>query len=503
MEESKESPKPLSRDSNAPIKGFGVEKEGIKADELIPNKDILQDLQDIQGPSIIIDTDCGWDDSLAVGLLLSSEYNENVRLVTTVGGMHCGKEGAALMQTLLNTVGGSSCSTRIVRGSNKHANKGQGFLDSHQDWASEYRDVLRGIPSSLSSPAVAHFGGGNSGPVRIVPSSDDSDGDEDRVVRADDEGNAEKEPALLVVKEEEKVEEEEKEPVLSDTTKAIMEVLQEGRDTIILTLGPLTNIATLFKEIPKEELIKGPSIHIISMGGSFKTGGNMGETGAEFNFRMDPESVQRVLGVVESLPNFSMTLCPLDTCCPFTFEPIPADSMVRIRDRAALIMSQIQDAERECPNGPEEGTPGQCQVQAMQHLMSLLTPHLGSLAYDAVTAFYILNQNAFQKETTRIHVDKEGVSWLLSNDTKGDLPSDLDDLSGTEVTLLSQLDRRAYSGHLESILGIEEQNPVDAQEQEQEQAAPVREREREQERGPEKEKVYEKVYDKRERGRER
>jgi hypothetical protein len=57
------------------------------------------------------------------------------------------------------------------------------------------------------------------------------------------------------------------------------------------------------------------------------------------------------------------------------------------------------------------------------------------------------------------------------------------------VTLLSQLDRRAYSGHLESILGIEEQNPVDAQEQEQEQAAPVREREREQEREPEKEKV--------------
>lgn len=100
-------------------------------------------------------------------------------------------------------------------------------------------------------------------------------------------------------------------PVGDQNAKALLKSILEGSDqkVIILTLGPLTNIADLLRD----ESMLGDSIEMIYiMGGAIDVPGNLGayvkgNVTAEFNFYIDPLAASEVLS--SGVP---VTLVPLD-----------------------------------------------------------------------------------------------------------------------------------------------------------------------------------------------
>ncbi|MBU3935637.1 nucleoside hydrolase [Patescibacteria group bacterium] len=91
-----------------------------------------------------------------------------------------------------------------------------------------------------------------------------------------------------------------------NASEKIIELVKNNPDEItIITLGPLTNIATAIQRNPS---IMKRVKEIISMGGAIKVAGNKNRV-AEFNFFVDPEAAKIVF-------DFSVkkTLIPLDVC---------------------------------------------------------------------------------------------------------------------------------------------------------------------------------------------
>jgi inosine-uridine nucleoside N-ribohydrolase len=75
-----------------------------------------------------------------------------------------------------------------------------------------------------------------------------------------------------------------------DAPEAIKKVLSSGDIDLLITLGPLTNIATLLIEEPA---VKNKIKEMVVMGGSVFIAGNATEE-AEFNFYQDPEAAKVV-----------------------------------------------------------------------------------------------------------------------------------------------------------------------------------------------------------------
>lgn len=90
-----------------------------------------------------------------------------------------------------------------------------------------------------------------------------------------------------------------------DAVAFLVETLmrEPASDIVLMVLGPMTNIARLFRENPLAARRVG---RIIAMGGAIRDAGNMGPR-SEFNMAADPEAADIVLG--SGLP---IVLIPLD-----------------------------------------------------------------------------------------------------------------------------------------------------------------------------------------------
>ncbi|MGL4403667.1 MAG: nucleoside hydrolase [Fusobacteriaceae bacterium] len=93
----------------------------------------------------------------------------------------------------------------------------------------------------------------------------------------------------------------------------IIDKLDENNDVSIIALGPLTNLA---KAVNKKKDILKKAEKIIAMGGAFRTNGNCSQV-AEFNYWVDPESVNIVFNNIEN----PIELVPLDVTRKIVLTP--------------------------------------------------------------------------------------------------------------------------------------------------------------------------------------
>lgn len=101
-----------------------------------------------------------------------------------------------------------------------------------------------------------------------------------------------------------------KRKVNEDAVDFILESLKD--EVIIFALGPLTNIARAMKK----DASRFKNARIISMGGNFKSFGNMSPV-AEFNYYVDPEAADYV---IKNSPN-PIEIVPLDVTRKFVLTP--------------------------------------------------------------------------------------------------------------------------------------------------------------------------------------
>lgn len=160
--------------------------------------------------------------------------------------------------------------------------------------------------------------------------------------------------------------------------KIIEIVKQNPAEIILLTLGPLTNIAKAFLKSPSlPSIIK----KIVVMGGAITAPGNKSRA-AEFNFFVDPEAAKIVLeSEVEKI------LVPLDAC-----------------NDIVLPQKEIQGLK-------ESGSVG-------RELSRMLVPYIenikkfdamtGALMYDPLAAYYLINSAAFGFEEMDVVVETKG-----------------------------------------------------------------------------------------------
>lgn len=95
-----------------------------------------------------------------------------------------------------------------------------------------------------------------------------------------------------------------------EATRAIAEVAERNENTLIVAIGPLTNIGDYTVKYPKSR------VKIVAMGGAFRQGYiNENEPKAEFNVLMDSNSFNEVCKNA-----LDFTLCPLDVCRSFKIE---------------------------------------------------------------------------------------------------------------------------------------------------------------------------------------
>ena len=96
--------------------------------------------------------------------------------------------------------------------------------------------------------------------------------------------------------------------IFDDSCEAINDVLTQHPETIIVALGPLTNITNYIKRYPKFS----DKLNIIAMGGAVYKGYiNQSVPSAECNVALDPDSFNF------ALEQTNTTLIPLDVCRDF------------------------------------------------------------------------------------------------------------------------------------------------------------------------------------------
>lgn len=164
----------------------------------------------------------------------------------------------------------------------------------------------------------------------------------------------------------------------NDAAGQILRLVRENPDEItIVTLGPLTNIATAINRNP---MIMRKVRQIVSMGGAISVPGNMNRV-AEFNIFVDPEAASIML----RLP-VPVTLVPLDACNDVQME---LEDFKQIKDR------QLQGL----------------IVKMMRPYIANLRDDVGiaaALMYDPLTVFFLLQPESCKTDICRIQVETEG-----------------------------------------------------------------------------------------------
>ncbi len=121
----------------------------------------------------------------------------------------------------------------------------------------------------------------------------------------------------------------ENEPKLTgNAVDRIIGLVQENPGLAIITLGPLTNIASAIKKDPGAMSLAG---EIFIMGGAIEAPGNKNRT-AEFNFFVDPEAAS----IVMDFP-VKKTIVPLDPCNSVRFTLADFEGVKNPALRTALV----------------------------------------------------------------------------------------------------------------------------------------------------------------------
>jgi inosine-uridine nucleoside N-ribohydrolase len=158
----------------------------------------------------------------------------------------------------------------------------------------------------------------------------------------------------------------------------IVELAYKHKDSlVILTLGPLTNVARALEIDPTiESKIK----QIVIMGGAINVPGNQNRT-AEFNIFVDPDAADIVFR--SPIPK---VLVPLDPCNDII---IPIDTFEQLKGH------RLHDN----------------MVSLMQHFISGIELEIGvkgALVYDALAAYYLIVPDAFTLEAMDVVIETEG-----------------------------------------------------------------------------------------------
>ncbi|MCJ7429146.1 MAG: nucleoside hydrolase [Candidatus Nanohaloarchaeota archaeon QJJ-5] len=146
----------------------------------------------------------------------------------------------------------------------------------------------------------------------------------------------------------------------------------------IITLGPLTNIATAIDQYPAQ---MQQAQEIISMGGALTSPGNQNRV-AEYNLYVDPDAAATV---IES--EIKTTLVPLDPCNDIMFRP-----------------ADIEDL--------EDATIGRDLRSMLEAYHANINRFLdvdGALLYDAAAMFTLVGDDHIEKEPHDIVVETEGT----------------------------------------------------------------------------------------------
>ena len=161
--------------------------------------------------------------------------------------------------------------------------------------------------------------------------------------------------------------------------KIIEIVKQNPNEVILLTLGPLTNIAKAFLKDPSlPKMMK----QVVMMGGAIAVPGNKNRV-AEFNFFVDPEAAKIVFdSEVEKI------LVPLDACNDII---LPEQSIKEIREKAGDIGKVLSNM----------------LVPYVENIKKY-DNMAGTLMYDPLAAYYLINPSTFQFEEMDIKIETKG-----------------------------------------------------------------------------------------------
>ncbi|MBI1924312.1 nucleoside hydrolase [Candidatus Poribacteria bacterium] len=256
---------------------------------------------------ILLDTDTGVDDALAIILALNSPELKVEAITTVSGNVHVDLCARNLLMTLeAMEIGGSlapSCSAEPAPIEDRRASPS----------VREYPIVAKGESQPLVKPLVtaAHVHGS------------DGLGDVTKLLTADGARRyPEPQPRLAAI---------------AAVDLIIDRVGQYPDELILVPVGPLTNIAkAMIKNPARMRKIKA----IVLMGGAFETYGNVTAT-AEFNIFVDPHAAQLVLDF-----GVPITIMPLDAThqVRLTGERLNAE----IGERNDKLSQFLRDATRVC-----------------------------------------------------------------------------------------------------------------------------------------------------------
>ncbi|MEK7517482.1 MAG: nucleoside hydrolase [Patescibacteria group bacterium] len=166
--------------------------------------------------------------------------------------------------------------------------------------------------------------------------------------------------------------------VTKDADLQIAKIIKKSPGNItLLTLGPLTNIARAFL---KDPVLSLKVEKMVIMGGAINVAGNKNRV-AEFNMFVDPEAADVVFKA-----KVKKVLIPIDVC-----NNIPLFISDFEKLKGAILYKPVMNMMREFIKGIEkfEGTKG-------------------ALVYDAIAAYYLLNENGFLTEPMDIVIETRG-----------------------------------------------------------------------------------------------
>ncbi len=299
---------------------------------------------------IIIDTDPGQDDAMAIMLAIKSGVF-NIKAITTVSG------NSSIENTTRNT--------RYILN----------LLDSNE--IPVYSGARKPLKRSLVQ-AVVH---GESGLEGVDP----------------------KNKSLLT----------------NDASSQIIKIVKENPGIMIVTLGPLTNIA--------QAIIKNPRVmskvsEIVMMGGAIRVPGNKNRV-SEFNFYVDPEATKIVF-------EFSVkkTIVPLDACNHVQLSLLDFKKIKNPALRKPLVDMTLPYIER-------------------------LKDDAGvkkALMYDPLTIFYLINPKDCKTEELNIEIDTGGE--LTRGMSIAELRIPNKNLTENNCTVVSYISAPAFKKYFISTL---------------------------------------------------
>jgi purine nucleosidase len=164
------------------------------------------------------------------------------------------------------------------------------------------------------------------------------------------------------------------EQTTSDIDRIISKIRAEKINTIV-TFGPLTNIAKIFKKDPK---IINQIKEIVIMGGAVFAPGNITKQ-AEFNIYLDPEAANQVLKT-----SIKKTLIPLGMCNKVTLKE---KFFLQIKNEKTrnLVINATKKYIKNCQEEGLDGAP----------------------MYDPLTIYYLITKSAFKTKKVRISISKD------------------------------------------------------------------------------------------------